>query len=106
MVEELPAWSEALKGDLSGLHRPSRLDTIDRAWAFDGSTGRGVTVAIIDSGLEGGPPAPRGRVVESVAVEMRDGEPEIVADEGIDMYGHGTACGGIILGLAPDVELV
>ncbi|MET0773199.1 MAG: S8 family serine peptidase [Candidatus Limnocylindrales bacterium] len=106
MVEELPAWSEPFTGDLSGLHRPSRLDTIDRAWAFDGSTGAGVTVAIIDSGLEVTHPALRGRVVESVAVEMRGGEPEVVPDEGIDMYGHGTACGGIILGLAPDVELV
>jgi subtilisin family serine protease len=106
MVEELPAWSEPFTGDLSGLGRPSRLDTIDRAWAFEGSTGAGVTVAIIDSGLEVTHPALRGRVVESVAVVLRDGEPEVVADEGIDMYGHGTACGGIILGLAPDVELV
>ena len=106
MVEELPAWSEPFTGDLSGLRRPSRLDTIDRAWAFEGSTGKGATVAIIDSGLEATHPALRGRVVENVAVVLRDGEPEVVADEGIDMYGHGTACGGIILGLAPEVELV
>jgi subtilisin family serine protease len=106
MVEELPAWSEPFTGDLSGLRRPSRLDTIDRAWAFEGSTGAGVSVAIIDSGLEVDHPALHGRVVESVAVVLRDGEPEVVPDEGIDMYGHGTACGGIILGLAPDVELV
>lgn len=65
-----------------------------------------VTVAIIDSGLEAGHPALRGRVVESVAVQLEDGEPTVVADEGIDLYGHGTACGGIILGMAPDVELV
>ncbi len=106
MVEELPAWSEPFTGDLSGLQRPSRLDVVDRAWAFEGSTGQGVTVAILDSGLEVGHPALRGRVVESVAVELRDGEPRVVADDGADLYGHGTACGGIILGLAPDVELV
>jgi subtilisin family serine protease len=30
----------------------------------------------------------------------------VVPDEAVDMYGHGTACGAIILGLAPEVELV
>lgn len=106
MAEELPAWSEPFTGDLSNLRRASRLDVVDRGWAFEGSTGQGVTVAIIDSGLEAGHPALRGRVVESVAVELRDGEPQVVPDEGTDMYGHGTACGGIIVGLAPEVELV
>ena len=103
----LPAWSEPFTAaDLSGLARPSRLDAIDSAWAFAGGTGRGVTVAIIDSGLEVSHPALQGRVVESVAVELVDGEPKIVADTAGDLFGHGTACGGIILGLAPEVELV
>ena len=48
----------------------------------------------------------QGRVVESVAVELVDGEPNVVADDSGDLFGHGTACGGIILGLAPEVELV
>ena len=69
-------------------------------------TGRGVTVAIIDSGLEVDHPRLQGRVIESVAVELVDGEPNIVADTAGDLFGHGTACGGIILGLAPEVELV
>ena len=43
---------------------------------------------------------------ESVAVELVDGEPNVVPDDGADMYGHATACGGIILGMAPEVELV
>ena len=103
----LPAWSEPFTADdRSGLARTTRLDAIERSWAFDGGTGRGVTVAIIDSGLEADHPALLGRVIESVAVEMRDGEPEIVKDTGVDLYGHGTACGGIVLGFAPEVELV
>ena len=103
----LPAWSEPfVADDRSGLARAARLDAIDRSWAFDGGTGRGVTVAIIDSGLEADHPALGGRVVESVAVELRDGEPEIVKDTGVDLYGHGTAGGGIVLGVAPEVELV
>ena len=78
-----------------------------RDWAFEGGTGRGVTVAIVDSGLETDHPALQGRVVESVAVEMVDGEPNVV--EGrlrATSSAHGTACGSIILGLAPEVDLV
>jgi subtilisin len=106
-ADDLPAWSEPFVGEgLSGLRRQIRLDAIDRAWAFDGATGRGVTVAIIDSGLEVDHPALGGRVVESVAVELVDGEPNVVPDSSGDLYGHGTACGGIILGFAPEAELV
>jgi subtilisin family serine protease len=104
----IPAWSEPFTGaDQSGLARAIRLDhLIDRDWAFAGATGRGITVAIVDSGLEVDHPALRGRVVESIAVELVDGEPNVVKDESGDLFGHGTACGGIILGLAPEVELV
>jgi subtilisin family serine protease len=105
--ESMPAWSEPFTGtDRTGLDRPGRLDGVDRAWAFGGGTGRGVTVAIIDSGLERDHPRLLGRVVESVAVELVDGEPNVVADDAGDLFGHGTACGGIILGLAPEAELV
>jgi subtilisin family serine protease len=103
----LPAWSEPFTGDgLARLARLAAIDSIDRSWAWDGSIGRGVTVAIIDSGVEREHPAIGGRLVESVAVELRDGEPNIVGDESGDLFGHGTACGGIVVGLAPDVELV
>jgi subtilisin len=108
MTEQIiPAWSEPfLERSRQGLSRLPRFSWVDRAWAWEGSTGRGVTVAIIDSGLETTHPALAGRVVESVAVELQDGEPHIVADDAGDLFGHGTACGGIILGLAPEVELV
>jgi subtilisin family serine protease len=103
----LPAWSEPFAGEgRDRLARPGHLSALDRDWAWGASTGAGVTVAIIDSGLETSHPALAGRVVESVAVELVDGEPRIVADESGDLFGHGTACGGVIVGLAPDVELV
>ena len=91
---------------LDGLAREARLDRIDRAWAFDGATGRGATVAIIDSGIEAEHPAVGGRVREQVAVELEDGDPVVVADEDGDLFGHGTACGGLIVDLAPEVELI
>lgn len=105
--EELPAWSEPFAGSDHGrLTRGIAVGALDRDWAWGGSTGAGVTVAIIDSGLEVSHPALHGRVVESVAVELVDGEPKVVPDDGSDLFGHATACGGIILGLAPEVELV
>lgn len=102
---DLPAWSEPFT-DTVGLARSMRLAGISREWAWGGSTGAGVRVGIIDSGLEAAHPRLNGRVTQSVAVEMVEGEPQIVSDEAVDLYGHATACGGIILGLAPDVELV
>jgi subtilisin family serine protease len=102
-----PAWSEPFIGDaVAGLAREARLDQLDRAWAFDGATGRGVTVAIIDSGIEAQHPAVGGRVREQVAVELEAGHPVVVKDEAGDLFGHGTACGGLVTDLAPEVELV
>ncbi len=87
------------------LVRAAALRQIDREWAWGGSTGAGVKVAVIDSGVEPDHPVVRGRLVESVTVEIVDDEPRVVPDEPVDMYGHGTACAGIIVGLAPDVEI-
>jgi subtilisin len=107
---ELPAWSEPFVGaaaDPGKLARRMRIRGVSRAWAWGGATGAGMRVGIIDSGLEVEHPALRGRVVQSVAVEMVDGEPKLVEnDTAGDLFGHGTACGGIILGLAPEVALV
>jgi len=101
----LPAWSEPF-ATIAALARQARLRGISREWAWGGSTGAGVRVGIIDTGLERSHPRLAGRVVQSVAVELVDGEPQIVPDETGDLVGHATACGGIILGIAPNVELV
>ncbi len=102
-----PAWSEPFIGDaLARLRREARLERIDRDWAFGGATGRGVSVCLIDSGVEADHPALAGRVRESVAVAFDDGEPNVVADTAGDLFGHGTACGGLIVDMAPEVEIV
>lgn len=103
----LPAWSEPFTADArSKLARLPALDAIDREWAWGGATGAGVRVAIIDSGVEADHPDVHGRLVESLAVEVRGDETEVVESDGTDLFGHGTACAGIIVGLAPEVELV
>ena len=102
----LPAWSEPFADPRRALRRSMRLRGVTRGWAWGGATGTGVRVAIIDSGLENAHPALMNRVVGNVAVEMTDDGPQVVPDEPRDLFGHGTACGGIIVSMAPEVELV
>ena len=104
---ELPAWSEPFTDRARPrLARTVERWQVDRDWAWGGSTGAGVTVAIIDSGVEGSHPAVGGRLVESVTVEIVDEEAQVVPDEPLDLFGHGTACAGIVVNLAPEVEIV
>ena len=104
--EALPAWSEPFADPRRQLKRGLRLRGVTHEWAWGDATGAGVRVGIIDSGLENDHPALNGRVVENVTVEMTDDGPKVVPDEPIDLFGHGTACGAIILSLAPEAELV
>jgi subtilisin len=105
----LPAWSEPFVGerrDRLAHHAP--FGRLDREWAWGGSDGTGVTVAIIDSGVERDHPAVGGKLVRSVKVELDDdGEPVVSEDpDAADVVGHGTACAGIIHGLAPGADLI
>ena len=106
MSEPLPAWSEPFLDPRRHLRRSLRVRGITREWAWGGATGAGVRVAIVDSGLENDHPLLRGRVVENVTVELGDDGARVVPDTAQDMYGHGTACGAIIVSLAPEVELI
>lgn len=103
----LPAWSEPFAtGRRHDLARRLPLEAIDRAWAFGTAGGAGITVAIVDSGVEGDHPAVGGSLRDSVRVDLVDGEPRVQPDEPVDAVGHGTACAGIIHALAPGAELV
>lgn len=69
------------------------------------ATGKGVSVAIIDSGIDTKHPDLAGKVVDSV--EARIDQKKVVFDPSDtgDSAGHGTACAGIIAKIAPDAEL-
>jgi subtilisin family serine protease len=101
-----PAWSEPFDlGHRSALDRDRPFEPVaERAWLD--SRGAGVTVAVIDSGIEGDHPAVGGRLVRSVRVELSGEAATIVDDDAIDVVGHGTACAGIIHGLVPEADLV
>lgn len=107
-LSDLPAWSEPFApGSVAREPRRRGIDaSVDREWAWGGATGRGIRVAIIDSGVEGDHPDVAGRLTRSLAVNLGGDEPELVPDEAIDLFGHGTACAGIIIGLAPEAEII
>ena len=96
------AWSASGGG---GIRLPVRWpEPVSREWAFGESSGRGVRVCVIDSGVERDHPGV-GPVDGAVVVEA-DGETlRIRPDEAGDVAGHGTACAGIIRSLAPDCAL-
>jgi subtilisin family serine protease len=79
---------------------------IDRDWAFADATGAGVDVAVVDSGIDAGHPAV-GAVSSGVALTWDALREDVVAEEGPhdDLFGHGTACAGIIRRVAPDCRL-
>jgi subtilisin len=105
-----PAWSSPFQADaLRSIAAPGPLGEISRQWAWGGSQGGGVRVAVIDSGIEADHPAVgesiRGGVV--IAVDRRRTW-QVRVDEDPrpkDIFGHGTACAGIIHGLAPEASL-
>lgn len=107
MTTPPPAWSTQFdEQTLPKLKPVEPLDTITPEWAWEGSTGAGVKVAVIDSGIDASHPAVGGRVAGYVAIgEGSDGNMIYKLDPHQDAYGHGTACAGIIRSLAPDCEL-
>jgi subtilisin len=101
----LPAWSLPA-GTAESLALPTEWPgRVTREWAWGGSTGKGVRVCILDSGIEAGHPMV-GELAGAVAVEVGEGDEISVVDDGEgDLCGHGTACAGIVRSLAPDCEL-
>ncbi len=80
---------------------------ITREWAWGGATGAGVDVAVIDSGIEAGHRLV-GEVTSGVAMSYDATlEDRVRREEGPhdDLFGHGTACAGIVRALAPDARI-
>jgi subtilisin family serine protease len=100
-----PAWSLPREAtDAIRLSNPLP-ERVDREWALSGSTGAGVSVCILDSGVEFGHPLV-GDLAGAVAIEVdENGATHVVRDEEGDLCGHGTACAGIVRALAPEAEL-
>jgi subtilisin family serine protease len=103
--EPLPAWSlpaSATDEITIPVQWPER---VTREWAWGGSTGKGIRVAILDSGVERDHPEV-GEIQEAVAVSIDEDDNAVVEpDDQGDLCGHGTACAGIVRSLAPDCSI-
>ncbi|MFI9642868.1 type VII secretion-associated serine protease mycosin [Micromonospora sp. NPDC051925] len=87
-----------------------QLDELNAATAWRTSTGRGVTVAVVDSGVDGGHPDLAGQVLPGIDLVSPDGGDEP------DPVGHGTTVASLIagrgddrrgvVGLAPDARIL
>ncbi|HEY3058259.1 MAG TPA: S8 family serine peptidase [Chloroflexota bacterium] len=102
-----PAYSEPFMPDaLTMVPAVPGLDVVTAEWAWGGSTGAGVKVAVIDSGIDASHAAIGGSVAGYIGVnEDAEGAPIFDFEPHGDDYGHGTACAGIIRSLAPEAEL-
>lgn len=100
-----PAWTRDSRAvridDVVGM------DDLGPRWAWEGATGEGVRVAVIDSGIEADHPALGGAVdVDGgAAVVLEDGEPRLQPGAHDDVFGHGTACAGIVHAMAPGASI-
>lgn len=99
---DLPAWSTSGSARMLPVRWPH---PITRDWAWGRSSGRGVRVCVLDSGIEAD--HPRVGPVDGAVVATSDDNDRVrvTRDTEGDVAGHGTACAGIIRGLAPDCAL-
>lgn len=84
------------------------LEDLSPAWAWGGATGRGVRVAVVDSGVEADHPALEGCVdVDAGMAVTVDREGNAVDHPGPhgDSFGHATAVAGIIHSIAPEARI-
>jgi subtilisin len=105
-----PAWSQQFAADaIRELHASGPLAELTPEWAWGGSGGEGVRVAVIDGGVEHDHPWLHDSVRGGVVVEYDQGaENDVRIDPDnppLDLSGHGTACAGIIHAIAPAAEI-
>jgi subtilisin family serine protease len=102
----MPEWSAAFDADRLSSVAALPLPGPSVEWALAGSTGRGVKVAVVDSGVNAEHPRVGG-LAGSVVIEADDSRTghRVVEGPHADLVGHGTACAGIIRSLAPEAEL-
>ena len=76
------------------------------ASCLDSGRGRGIRIAVLDSGIDPTHPSLEGLTLEDdFAVIDTDSRLSVVPGEGRDVYGHGTAIAGILRQLAPEARI-
>ena len=99
----------------AGTDVPWNLDAVGAPIAWETTTGAGVAVAVIDTGVDARHPALAGRVLVALDCVGADGDPRRCQVGGdTDHDGHGTHVAGIVaggadgdaLGVAPEADLI
>ncbi len=74
--------------------------------AIQRGRGRGIRIAILDTGVEFAHPELAGlRIADDIAVVEAGMKLSVVPGEGRDLFGHGTAVAGILHTVAPEAEI-
>jgi subtilisin len=110
VVDAPPPARPAYSRDSTVLRLPGAIGLSDLSpeWAWGGATGKGVRVAVIDSGVESDHPDLGGCVDAAGAVMVSvspDGVAQVITGPHGDSFGHGTGCAGIIHALAPEARI-
>jgi subtilisin len=69
-------------------------------------TGRGIKIAVLDSGIEAAHPALKGLILVDDLAVLDDGlQLRAVPGQGVDVFGHGTAIASILRQIAPEAQI-
>ena len=83
------------------------LDAI--GWNNKSATGKGVTIAVLDTGIDSSHPSLRGKVKQSFEFDTETNQIKAL-DQSLDTEGHGTHVAGLIcgdrIGVAPEATLI
>lgn len=101
----IPAWGAPTASLREEEFEISQLQAITPDWAWGGSDGSGVRVAVLDSGVDGTHPMITGLDRSVGIVADADGGFSVTECEPVDSAGHGTACAGVISSIAPAASL-
>lgn len=88
-------------------HRSTWVTPEQAREALEKGRGRGVKIAVIDSGIELSHPAMAGlRLIDDLAFDLNpQGVVRRVPGKGIDVFGHGTAVAHAIRRIAPEAQI-
>ena len=74
--------------------------------AITKGTGKGIRIAILDSGVEANHPELNGlELIDDIAMDTSGMQYVPIPGQGVDVYGHGTAVAGVIRRMAPEAEI-
>jgi len=96
---------DAFEAQPSQAESPFPYPPLSRTAVWGGGTGRGVRVAVVDSGIDRTHPELSRCSIGGVVVNQVGRRAAFAEYQGRDAFGHGTACAGIISRLAPEAEL-